>query len=96
MLSLMGHQETDLNAHLGAAIAARLESAGISQRNAALRTYIPLTSLNAKLAGAREITAKDLVRLAVLLDTAPSDLLREAEVNAALLPPDLAAAQAAP
>ena len=74
---------TDLNATLGAVVTARLAAAGISQRAASRRTYIPSASLSGKLAGARQITATDLARLAAVLDTTATDLLREAEVNAA-------------
>lgn len=66
---------------VGEVVARKLETAGISLRDAALRAGIPLTTLHRRVRGSA-FTTDELVALAALLDTTASALIAEAEAVA--------------
>lgn len=68
-----------INVGLAGAVKARLASGGISLREAASRTGIPLTTLSRRLTGASPFSADELASLANLFDTTVSGLAGEAE-----------------
>lgn len=64
---------------LAGVISQRLRDADISQREAANRTGIPLTTLSRRLTGVSPLLVTELASLASLLDTTVSCLANEAE-----------------
>lgn len=77
MESTVLHVEHPLD--LASVVLRRLDEAEISQREAAVRTGIPLTTLNRRLTGASPFLATELQSLASLLRTTVSRLAIEAE-----------------
>ena len=80
---MVSHMEpiTDLQA-LGRAVAARLEQAGITQRDASQETGIPLATLNRRLRQG-DFRLSELTALATLLGVTDSQLLAESRSAAA-------------
>lgn len=66
-----------------AVVKGHLDRGGISQREAATRTGIPLTTLHRRLTGASPFSVNELLRIASLLDTTVSRLAIEAESQGA-------------
>lgn len=64
-------------------VSRKLEEAGLSLRETALRAGIPLTTLHRRLGGTSPFTLTELVALAELLDTTASVLMAEAEAVSA-------------
>lgn len=64
---------------LSETVSRRLSEAGISQREAASRTGIALTTLSRRLTGTSPLSATELAALAGLLRTTVSDLARASE-----------------
>lgn len=68
---------------LAGVISHRLREAGISQREAAIRTGIPLTTLSRRLTGTSPLLVTELASLASVLGVSVSCLANEAEKGAA-------------
>jgi len=68
-----------INSGLAGVVKSRLREAGISFREAATRTGIPLTTLSRRLTGTSPFSADELAQLASLFGIAVSDLAGEAE-----------------
>lgn len=67
------------SAGIAAAVRAALDRAGITRRDAALRTGIPLTTLQRRLTGRSPFLVTELSALASLTGTTVSALATEAE-----------------
>jgi len=68
-----------INSGLAGVVKTRLTEAGISLREAATRTGIPLTTLSRRLTGTSPFSADELALVASLFGIAVSDLAGEAE-----------------
>lgn len=77
----MSHMDTPENVSraLSETVARRLAAAGISQRSAAERTGIALTTLSRRLTGTSPFLATELAAIACLLGTTVSDMAKESE-----------------
>lgn len=64
---------------MGTVVAARIDAAGLSRREVASRTCIPLTTLTRRLSGASPFNVAELATLASVLGTTVSSLAEEAE-----------------
>ena len=64
---------------LAAALSEALSAAGVSQRDAALRSGIPLVTLSRRLTGKSPLRADELTALAVLAGTSVSALAASVE-----------------
>ena len=72
-----------VNERIAAAASAALRSKGISQRDAAARTGIPLATLSRRLTGQSPFIVTELELIASLVDLTLSQLLAQGEGNAA-------------
>ncbi len=73
----------DVSQGIAAAVSAALRDAGISQRDAAARTGIPLATLGRRLTGRSPFIVTELALLGELTGLTVTDLISRGEANAA-------------